>query len=150
MNSCKKCGKEFGSIHGLRSHWGRVCKPGAKGMAGENNPHYGKSGANQYSYIDWATVPWSNLGRPQRRERLFQEANNKCTQCGFNKTRDGGDIILEIDHIDGDHKNNAKENLRVLCPNCHALTPNFRNWGNKGNRKTSKRIRKGNTEYESC
>lgn len=34
---------------------------------------------------------------------------------------------LEIHHIDGDKKNNARENIQVLCPNHHSITPNFRN-----------------------
>lgn len=33
---------------------------------------------------------------------------------------------LELDHIDGDHKNNALQNLRLLCPNCHVFTPTYK------------------------
>lgn len=35
-------------------------------------------------------------------------------------------IPLELDHIDGNHSNNLLENLRVICPNCHALTSTYR------------------------
>lgn len=38
----------------------------------------------------------------------------------------GNPIPLELDHIDGDHDNNNLDNLRILCPNCHALTPTYR------------------------
>ena len=34
-------------------------------------------------------------------------------------------IPLELDHIDGCHDNNQKENLRLLCPNCHTQTPTY-------------------------
>ncbi|MEV6670773.1 HNH endonuclease [Streptomyces sp. NPDC051162] len=27
-----------------------------------------------------------------------------------------------MDHIDGNRRNNRIENLRPLCPNCHAIT----------------------------
>ncbi len=33
---------------------------------------------------------------------------------------------VEVEHIDGDWRNNRLENLILLCPNCHALTPTFR------------------------
>lgn len=100
---------------------------------------------NQWKNIDWDAVPFEKLSRAKKRERLFKEANFKCV-CGFDKRRKDGGLILEIDHIDGNHLNEARENLRVLCPNCHALTPNFRNWGRRG--KTSTRIRKGNAGFE--
>jgi hypothetical protein len=35
-------------------------------------------------------------------------------------------IPLELNHKDGDHGNNSKDNLELLCPNCHALTPHYR------------------------
>lgn len=101
---------------------------------------------NQWSSVNWDEIPFAELGLRKKRERLLKESNYSCIQCGFNKTRVCGGSILEIDHIDGDHTNNSKENLRVLCPNCHALTSNFRNWG-RTNKKTSKRFRKGNIGY---
>lgn len=36
-------------------------------------------------------------------------------------------LTLHIDHIDGDFLNNLEENLRFLCPNCHAQTATFGN-----------------------
>ncbi|MFW5895280.1 MAG: HNH endonuclease [archaeon] len=44
-------------------------------------------------------------------------------------------MILEIEHIDGNAKNNREENLDLICPNCHSLTSTYKalNSG-KGNR----------------
>lgn len=34
-------------------------------------------------------------------------------------------MSLQLDHINGINTDNRLENLRLLCPNCHSLTPTF-------------------------
>jgi 5-methylcytosine-specific restriction endonuclease McrA len=48
-----------------------------------------------------------------------------CSVCGISKWN-GNDITLEVDHVDGNNKNNSIENIRYLCPNCHSQTDNYR------------------------
>lgn len=61
----------------------------------------------------------------------------KCECCGLEEWNDKP-IPLEVHHEDGDHLNNEIENLKLLCPNCHALTENYRGKNiNQGNRKVS-------------
>jgi len=60
------------------------------------------------------------------RRYIFEKYSNACAECGWNKIN----LILnksplQIDHIDGNFQNNSEENLILLCPNCHALTPTF-------------------------
>ena len=58
----------------------------------------------------------------------------QCQNCGCNGQWQNGIISLEVDHINGDNKDNRVENLRYLCPNCHALTSTYRG-KNKGRQK---------------
>lgn len=49
-----------------------------------------------------------------------------CEHCGWSEKTSAGYIPLELDHINGDKHDNRIENLRILCPNCHSLTPTYR------------------------
>ncbi|MEU8703835.1 HNH endonuclease [Streptomyces sp. NPDC048565] len=48
-----------------------------------------------------------------------------CTACGIGDTWQGRRLVLEIDHVNGDHLDNRRENLRYLCPSCHSQTKTF-------------------------
>jgi hypothetical protein len=56
------------------------------------------------------------------KEKIFQHICSKCNLKEWN----GKPIPLELDHINGNNQDNSLCNLRLLCPNCHAQTPNYR------------------------
>ena len=61
------------------------------------------------------------------KQRLLNEGRRDriCNKC-HNTIWLEQPIPLELHHIDGNHDNNLDENLELLCPNCHALTDNYR------------------------
>lgn len=49
----------------------------------------------------------------------------QCADCGTGPEWQGSPMSLQVDHISGDFRDNRQENLRFLCPNCHATTNTY-------------------------
>lgn len=63
---------------------------------------------------------------------LIEVYGEKCSTCGWDRKHPiTKRVPLEVDHINGNADDNREENLRVICPNCHSLSSNYRNL-NKG------------------
>jgi hypothetical protein len=61
------------------------------------------------------------------RKKLLREGLKKhICECCLNSIWNDVLIPLEVHHIDGDKDNNDIDNLQLLCPNCHALTDNYK------------------------
>ena len=54
-----------------------------------------------------------------------EEMDDTCEECGI-KDWNGKRLPKEVDHIDGNTNNNSKDNLKLLCPNCHSQTDTWR------------------------
>ncbi|WP_371660257.1 HNH endonuclease signature motif containing protein [Streptomyces sp. NBC_00280] len=70
-------------------------------------------------------VPSSRLKRAMGEMGMEEH----CALCGIEGVWLGEQLPLEVDHIDGNWRNNRVENLRLLCPNCHSTTDSYRGRG---------------------
>lgn len=55
----------------------------------------------------------------------------QCAFCGNTGEWLGKTMSLELDHINGINDDHRLENLRFLCPNCHATTDTYCNKNNR-------------------
>ncbi len=71
---------------------------------------------------------WSEYSKaPRLKKHLITERGHRCESCNLTEWL-SKPIPLELHHVDGDRTNNSKENLKLLCCNCHANTDSWRKW----------------------
>ena len=73
------------------------------------------------TYLNTST----HISSSRLRIKLIRDGikDKKCEMCNLTEWL-GKEIKFELHHIDGNHHNNSFDNLQILCPNCHSLTPN--------------------------
>lgn len=150
--NCEKCDKEIDGSFGSGKFCSRVCANSrifseeSRRKKSESNKKritlYGRWGGFEKGVLTEAlkeeiarkkaffrkklmdsnfdTLTWGS-----KRKRVIIEQKGLCLECGIGEWR-GKHLSLEIDHKDGNHNNNKRENLVAICPNCHSLTPNWR------------------------
>jgi 5-methylcytosine-specific restriction endonuclease McrA len=146
---CKKCNQEVEiltpsgfcsrSCANKRTHSEETKKKIAASSGGTLESSKLKSIANKVKWADpeyrgrvtqakikqAEAVGWDNLKWGGKRNWVLRDQSGACARCGANEWL-GEPLSLEVDHIDGDHKNELRENLIALCPNCHSITPTWR------------------------
>ena len=105
--NCKSCGEEFSYNPSQKK--GHYC-----------------SNKCQLFYQRQRNVETGMAGKKAVRQYLIERNIYECVECGNDGTWQGKELMLHLDHIDGNIKNNTLNNFRWLCPNCHHQTDT---WG---------------------
>jgi DNA-binding transcriptional ArsR family regulator len=80
----------------------------------------------QAAPIETYLVNGRRTNRTHLKQRLLAAGlkENRCERCGLDSWL-GEPLSMALHHVNGDGLDNRLENLALLCPNCHAQTPNF-------------------------
>ncbi len=105
---------------------------GARPSGSEGYKLYSEDSKNKMNIRkDKRFADFSYGGRGQHKNALLLERGHRCEECNLTEWNNIP-ITLELEHVDGDRKNNTKENLKLLCPNCHSQTPTWRRASKRG------------------
>ncbi len=109
--SMRACMKRFGFS---RDAWGKAVKRGDIVPAEWVTP------------LERLLVAGRRRTRGHIKRRLLKAGlkENRCEECGITEWR--GEVLnMALHHVNGDGMDNRLENIKFLCPNCHAQTPNY-------------------------
>ncbi len=100
--------------------------------------------------IPWSMIlvkdsPYNSMTCLKKRLKNELGWEHKCSECK-NTVWNDQPIPIEIDHINGDHFDNRLENLRFLCPNCHAQTDTYAGKNTKRCKENKKTIEEASSE----
>lgn len=161
MKKCKKCGSDFEPKKGLINYCSLNCRnsrtwsdedklkksESAKKSEKLKNvliqlKTYNKQTENYKKNIEKIKKTWADklmkedfelLTYERLKKRVLLEQNHKCNHCGIDNWNNKP-ITLELEHKDGNNKNNSRDNLEAICPNCHSQTLTWRGKNKKNKR----------------
>lgn len=60
------------------------------------------------------------------REYIQNEQGSKCAICGIPNIWNNKPLSFVLNHIDGNAANSARENVRLICPNCDSQLDTYK------------------------
>jgi RNA-directed DNA polymerase len=75
-------------------------------------------GRRDGDWVYWSTRLGRDPSKPRRVTRLLKRQRGCCALCGLRFTTEE---VIEVHHHDGNHNNNAFDNLRLMHGHCHDI-----------------------------
>jgi hypothetical protein len=89
----------------------------------------------------------TSFGSDTYKKYLIEKFGNNCMKCGWHEINPTTGLVpIQMEHKDGNSTNHNLNNLELLCPNCHSLTPTYGAL-NKGNGRTKRREKRKSLAY---
>jgi hypothetical protein len=124
--NCKNCGrncishaKEMCITCYKKIHWKpkkKICK-----RCDRNQPIHAKGlcgGCYNFVFHLESNKAWTKKKNYNLDKKTYNTLTKACTICDFDK-------VVDLHHLDENHKNNSHENLIGLCPNHHKMLHHF-------------------------
>lgn len=146
---CQGCGTTFRTTNKHGKYCSHSCRASVTNATRERHPNEptnsclfcGKQHHNKFYCSDKCQSDHNRVkfeaGELTSRSTLRKHIGaTQCMVCGLSEWM-GVPLPLELDHIDGNASNNLPSNLRMICSNCHSITPTWKS-RNKGSGRKSR------------
>lgn len=70
-------------------------------------------------------APWDDIPNGAKFDRILFEQDGVCAICNCLPFHNDKPLKFQLDHILGKQFGNDRDNLRIICPNCHTQTPTY-------------------------
>ncbi|MEQ6900242.1 HNH endonuclease [Nocardioides sp. YIM 152588] len=127
MRTCRRCGAD-------------LTKPSQKVFCGTECHQAFARAERVAAWLRTGAASTSSLPGHYIREHIAGEQDGRCALCGITAEWQARPLVFILDHVDGDSTNNARDNLRLVCPNCDSQLPTFKA-RNRGNGRHMRRAR---------